>query len=75
MCPSLGESAIVCVDAQRSFCAEDFDWEGVEEFVGEDDGRDIAARRFAERIERAKFCFSGFEMISQSLFDSFAQGG
>src|SRR5580693_2258808 len=67
--PAFGESAVARIDAQGSFSAEDFDRERVEEFVGEDDGRNVAAGRLVE------FSSSGFEMISQSLFDPLAQGG
>ena len=53
---------------------EDFDWEGVEEFVGENDGRDFAARRFLKSIGRGEFCFSWVEVTAQSPFDPLAQG-
>ena len=64
LCPSLDESAFVCVDAQRALWAQDFDREGVEEFVGEDDGGTLRLDDLP-RIERAKYCFSGCEMISR----------
>src|ERR1700690_1999451 len=35
--PGFDESAVACVDAQGTFCAENFDWKRIEEFVGEND--------------------------------------
>ncbi len=39
--PGFDESAVARVDAQGSACAEDFDREGVEEFVCENDDRNL----------------------------------
>ena len=37
--PAFDESAIASVDSEGALGTQDFDWERVEEFVGEDDRR------------------------------------
>jgi len=47
--PGFDEAAIARVDAQRTVCAEDFYRQGVEEFVGEDDGGFVGVNAFGSR--------------------------
>ena len=39
--PGFDEAAVACVDAEGALRAEDLDRKGVEEFVGEDDKRNL----------------------------------
>src|SRR5579862_1184481 len=39
--PALAESAFAGIDAEGALRTQDFDWQGIEEFVGEEDRRNL----------------------------------